>query len=134
MGDYVDVARTRHEMMGTTGIGIDETSAKRILQFIPVMHDLEAQRLQSMMPWVKEQDTVAGCGTAALVYDNDSAPIEHVSMNMSAAYPGASLKPCHRARSAMIVFVPSLGLTRQWPRCGERKFGAGSTGHGPSEG
>ena len=82
---YVGVARTRDDMTGIKVVGIDETSVKRGQEYVTVVHDLEAKRLLFMTPG-RKHDTVADFKAEVVAHGGDPDRIEHVCMDMSAAY------------------------------------------------
>lgn len=74
-------------------IGIDETSVRRGQDYITVVHDLQAKRLLFATPgaatrrWRRSR-------TQDLQRTGQAAQVEHVCMDMSAAYLKGSGSPC----------------------------------------
>jgi transposase len=82
---YVDAARKLDTMENVRVIGLDETSVRRGHTYVTVVHDLEARRLLFACPG-KDHPAVQGFRTDLLAHGGDPARIEHVCMDMSAAY------------------------------------------------
>jgi transposase len=82
---YVDAARTQDEMTGVKLVGIDETSLKRGHEYVTVVHDLEAKRLLFMTAG-RSHETVVDFKADMVAHAGDPNRIEHVCMDMSAAY------------------------------------------------
>ena len=82
---YVNEARAQDDMSQVRHIGIDETSVRKGYEYITVVHDVEQKRLlfategrdhATVQAFTQDLATHGGCAQA----------IEHVSMDMSAAY------------------------------------------------
>lgn len=82
---YVGIARQRDEMTGVRVVGIDETSLKKGHNYVTVVHDLEARRLLYMTPG-RGHETVAAFTQELAAHGGKPDGIEHVCMDMSAAY------------------------------------------------
>ena len=82
---YVEMARAQEQMTDVKVIGIDETSIKRGHQYVTVVHDLNAKRLLFMMAG-RNHETVHAFKADLSAHGGDSAEIEHVCMDMGAAY------------------------------------------------
>lgn len=82
---YVNIARGRDDMTGVRVIGIDETSVKKGHQYVTVVHDLEARRLLFVTPG-RDHETVAAFKQELAMHGGVADEIEHVCMDMSAAY------------------------------------------------
>lgn len=72
-------------MGGVRQIGIDETSVKKGHEYFTVVHDLEAKRLLFACPG-RDHATVAAFAQDLVAHGGDPAAVEHVCMDMSAAY------------------------------------------------
>ena len=66
-------------------IGIDETSVRRGQDYITVVHDLQAKRLLFATPG-RSHETVAAFTQDLQAHGGEAAQVEHVCMDMSAAY------------------------------------------------
>ena len=82
---YVPLARAQDDMRGVRRIGVDETSAKKGHAYITVVHDLEQKRLLFACPG-RDQATLATFARDLAAHGGDPAAVEHVCMDMSAAY------------------------------------------------
>jgi transposase len=82
---YVQKARAKDKMTGMRVIGIDETSLKRGHDYVTVVHDLEAKRLL-FMTHGRSHKTVEQFKADMALHGGDPAEIEHVCMDMGAAY------------------------------------------------
>ena len=82
---YIDAARAKDDMSGVQLIGIDETSVKRGHNYITVVHDLQARRLLYASAG-RDHRTVLAFAADLQAHGGDAARIEHVCMDMSAAY------------------------------------------------
>jgi transposase len=82
---YVDAARAQDEMTGVKLVGIDETSLKRGHEYVTVVHDLKAKRLLFMTAG-RSHEMVVDFKTDMVAHAGDPGQIEHVCMDMSAAY------------------------------------------------
>jgi transposase len=82
---YVNAARAKDEMKGISLIGIDETSLKRGHEYVTVVHDLAAKRLLFMTEG-RSHATVVDFKADMVAHGGDPDQIEHVCMDMSAAY------------------------------------------------
>lgn len=82
---YVGVARAKDTMGGVKVIGIDETSIRSGQNYVTVVHDLEAKRLLFLTEG-SDHKTVAAFKTDLIAHGGDPDEIEHVCMDMGAAY------------------------------------------------
>jgi len=82
---YVAAARAQDDMRGVRQIGIDETSVKKGHAYLSVVHVLQAKRLLFACPG-RDQAAVAAFAQDLLAHGGDPAAVEHVCMDMSAAY------------------------------------------------
>jgi len=82
---YIKAARIRDDMSGVRKVGIDETSVKKGHEYITVVHDLEAKRLLFACPG-RDHETVAAFAQDLTAHGGDPEAVEHVCMDMSAAY------------------------------------------------
>lgn len=82
---YVKAARAQDDMGGVRLIGIDETSMKRGQEYLTVVHDLEAKRLLFATPG-RGHETVAAFAQDLTAHGGAPEAVEHVCMDMSAAY------------------------------------------------
>ena len=82
---YVGQARARQDMREVRIVGVDETSVRRGQQYITVVHDLDARRLLFATPG-RDHATVARFAQDLLAHGGRPEQIEHVCMDMSAAY------------------------------------------------
>lgn len=82
---YVEQARAKQDMRGVRMVGIDETSVRRGHQYITVVHDLDAKRLLFATPG-RDHETVKRFAQDLQAHGGQAQQIEHVCMDMSAAY------------------------------------------------
>jgi len=82
---YVDAARELDTMEGVRVIGLDETSVRRGHTYVTVVHDLQARRLLFACPG-KGHQSVDAFKADLVGHGGDPAEIEHVCMDMSAAF------------------------------------------------
>jgi len=82
---YVPLARAQDDMSGVRQIGVDETSAKKGHEYITVVHDLEAKRLLFACPG-RNHETMTAFVDDLRGHGGDPEAVEHVCMDMSAAY------------------------------------------------
>ena len=82
---YVTQARAKDDMSGVRLIGIDETSLRKGQNYITVVHDLKARRLLFGTPG-RDHQSVLDFAADLQAHGGDPAQIEHVCMDMSAAY------------------------------------------------
>lgn len=94
---YVSQARELESMVDITVIGIDETSLRRGQDYITVVHDLEAKRLLFATEGRSHQ-TVLDFAADLKAHGSDPDRIEHVCMDMSAAYALGTSKALPKAR------------------------------------
>ena len=85
IGHYVTKARAQDDMSTVTKVGIDETSVKRGHEYITVVHDLDAKRLLFASAG-RDHETVAAFAEDLTAHGGDPSAVEHVCMDMSAAY------------------------------------------------
>lgn len=87
---HVDKARALESLKDVNVIGVDETSLRRGQDYITVVHDLEGKRLLFATEGRSHQ-TVLDFAADLKAHGGDPGGIEHVCMDMSAAYAlGAS--------------------------------------------
>ena len=82
---YVDQARDKEVFDDVSLIGIDETSLHRGQSYITVVHDLQAKRLLFATPG-RDHQTVLDFVADLKAHGGDPADVQHVCMDMSAAY------------------------------------------------
>ncbi len=88
---YVEQARARESFKGVEIVGIDETSLRRGQDYVTVAHDLEAKRLLFAAEG-REHAAVVDFAADLAAHGGDPAAVNHVCMDMSAAYAkGVSL-------------------------------------------
>ena len=85
LAHYIPLARAQDDMSGVRRIGVDETSAKKGHDYITVVHDLELKRLLFACPG-RDHATLAAFAQDLAAHGGDPAAVEHVCMDMSAAY------------------------------------------------
>jgi transposase len=82
---YVTKARAQDDMSTVSKIGLDDTSVKRGQEYITVVHDLDAKRL--LFACAGRDHTALTAFAADLkAHGGDPDAVEHVCMDMSAAY------------------------------------------------
>ena len=82
---YVSEARAQETFENVETIGIDETSLHRGQSYITVVHDLEAKRLLFATEG-RDHQTVLDFVEDLKAHGGDPADVQHVCMDMSAAY------------------------------------------------
>ncbi len=82
---YVNEARAQDDMSEVRHIGIDETSVRKGHEYITVAHDMEQKRLLFATEG-RDHKTVEAFTKDLLEHGGQPQAIEHVSMDMSAAY------------------------------------------------
>lgn len=82
---YVQQARARQDMSKVRIVGVDETSVRRGQQYITVVHDLDAKRLLFATTG-RDHSTVERFAQDLVAHGGKTERIEHVCMDMSAAY------------------------------------------------
>ena len=82
---YVGQARALEKFDDVRIVGIDETSLKRGQNYLTVVHDLEAKRLLFATEG-RDHQTVVEFVADLKAHGGDPAKVEHVCMDMSAAY------------------------------------------------
>ena len=82
---YVQQAREQETFDDVRLIGIDETSLHRGQSYITVVHDLQARRLLFATPG-RDHQTVLDFVADLKAHGGDPADVQHVCMDMSAAY------------------------------------------------
>jgi transposase len=82
---YVTSARAQDDMRGVRQIGIDETSVRKGHEYLTVVHDLETKRLLFACPG-RDHATVTAFAQDLVAHGGDPTAVEHVCMDMSAAY------------------------------------------------
>jgi transposase len=96
LAHYIPLARAQDDMRGVRRIGIDETSAKKGHDYITVVHDLEQKRLLFACPG-RDQATLTAFAQDLAAHGGDPAAIEHVCMDMSAAYTKGAARALPKA-------------------------------------
>ena len=88
---YVQQARAREAFVDVQIVGIDETSLRRGQHYITVVHDLDAKRLLFATEGRSHQ-AVLDFAADLKAHGGEPAQVQHVCMDMSAAYAkGAAL-------------------------------------------
>jgi transposase len=82
---YVTTARAQEDMRGVRQIGIDETSVKKGHEDLTVVHDLQAKRILFACPG-RDHATVMAFAQDLAAHGGDPAAVQHVCMDMNAAY------------------------------------------------
>jgi transposase len=82
---YVSQARAKQDMSQVTFIGIDETSLRKGHQYVTVVHDLDQKRLLFATPG-KDHETVEAFAADLEAHGGKRGAIEHICMDMSAAF------------------------------------------------
>ena len=82
---YIDRARALESFEGVTIVGIDETSLRRGQDYITVVHDLDAKRLLFATEG-RDHQTVLDFAEDLAAHGGDPTEVQHVCMDMSAAY------------------------------------------------
>jgi len=82
---YVERARALDDMSGVKIVGIDDTSKRRGQDYLTVVHDLEAKRLLFATAG-RDHVTVVDFAADLKAHGGDPDQVEHVCMDMSAAY------------------------------------------------
>lgn len=82
---YIPAARALDDMSSTRLIGIDETSVKKGHEYITVVHDLQAKRLLFACAG-RDHETVAAFAQDLRAHGGAPEQVEHVCMDMSAAF------------------------------------------------
>src|SRR5450756_786686 len=82
---YVEKARALDDMSGVKIVGIDDTSKRRGQDYLSVVHDLEAKRLLFATAG-RDHVTVVDFAADLRAHGGDPDQVEHVCMDMSAAY------------------------------------------------
>lgn len=117
---YVSQARIKDDMSEVKLIGIDETSVKKGHQYITVVHDLQAKRLLFATSG-KDNTTVESFTQDLAAHGGQPQAIEHVCMDMSAAFAKGVREKSARRRSVTTAFTSWLWPARLWTRCARRK-------------
>lgn len=82
---YVPLARAKDDMRAVRRIGVDETSAKKGQTYITVVHDLDTKRLLFACPG-RDHETLKAFADDLKIHGGEPEAVEHVCMDMSAAY------------------------------------------------
>lgn len=82
---YVNQARAKDDMSGVRHIGVDETSVRKGHEYITVVHDLERKRLLFATEG-RDHQTLDDFAKDLAAHGGRAQAVEHVSMDMSAAY------------------------------------------------
>lgn len=94
---YVGQAREQESFEGVKVIGIDETSLRRGQDYVTFVHDLEHKRLLFGTEGRSHQSVVAFAADLK-AHGGDPAGVEHVCMDMSAAYALGAAKALPNAQ------------------------------------
>ena len=94
---YVQQARARQDMSAVRTVGVDETSVRRGQQYITVVHDLDAKRLLFATTG-RDHTSVQRFAQDLRSHGGKPEQIEHVCMDMSAAYALGVAKSLPQAR------------------------------------
>lgn len=94
---YVNQARALESMTDVTVIGVDETSLRRGQDYITVVHDLEHKRLLFATEGRTHQ-TVLEFAADLAAHGGDPGEVEHICMDMSAAYALGAAKALPNAQ------------------------------------
>jgi transposase len=116
---YVPLARAQDDMSGVRRIGVDETSAKKGHEYITVVHDLDAKRL--LFACAGRDHEILKTFTDDLRARGRPEAVEHVCMDMSAAYTKGATQACRRPASAMTASTSLPWRTRRWTRCAAKR-------------
>jgi transposase len=107
---YIKEARAKEDMSRVRHVGLDETSVKRGHEYITVVHDLEAKRLLFACPG-RDHETVETFASDLKAHGGDPNAVEHVCMDMSAAYTKGVGKSLPQAAISFDRFhVVALGV------------------------
>lgn len=82
---YVEQARALESFEGVQIVGIDETSLRRGQDYVTVVHDLDAKRLLFATEG-RDHQTVLDFAADLKAHGGDPVQVQHVCMDMSAAY------------------------------------------------
>lgn len=82
---YVEQARAREDMSTARTVGVDETSTRRGQHYVTVFHDLDAKRLLFATEG-RDHQTIERFAEDLQAHGGDPGQIEHVCIDMSAAY------------------------------------------------
>jgi transposase len=82
---YVDEARAKEDHHGVTRLGVDETASRRGQNYISLFHDLDGRRLLFACEG-RSQKAVKAFTEDLACHGGDPSAIEHVCIDMSAAY------------------------------------------------
>jgi transposase len=82
---HVEKARALESMEGVHTVGIDETSLRRGQNYITVVHDLDTKRLLFATEG-RDHQTVLEFAQDLKAHGGDPDQVEHICMDMSAAY------------------------------------------------
>lgn len=100
VGHHVAAAHAKENWGMVTSVAVDETSAKRGHRYVTVFMDAARRRVLLVVEG-KGKEAIAAFARALVEHGGDPAQIEHVVMDMSAAFQ-AGVKECFP--SARIVF------------------------------
>ena len=82
---YVDEARTLEDHSDVSRLGVDETASRRGQNYISLFHDLDGKRLLFACEG-RSQKAVEAFAEDLIAHQGDPQAIEHVCIDMSAAY------------------------------------------------
>jgi len=100
---YVDTARALEDHSEVTRVGIDETASRRGQNYISLFHDLTGKRLLFACEG-RSQTAVKEFSDDLVEHGGDSAAIEHVCIDMSAAYIAGVAKHLPQAEVTFDAF------------------------------
>lgn len=82
---YVTQARRQQDMKQVRIVGIDETSLRRVQDYVTVVHDLDAKRLLFCTEG-RDHQTIGAFAEDLRAHGGEPTAIAHACMDMSAAY------------------------------------------------
>lgn len=100
---YVDTARTLEDRSDVSRVGIDETASRRGQNYISLFHDLTGKRLLFACEG-RSQTAVKAFSDDLVEHGGDAATIEHVCIDMSAAYIAGVAKHLPQAEVTFDAF------------------------------
>ena len=125
---YVNEARAQDDMSEVRHIGIDETSVRKGHEYITVAHDMEQKRLLFATEG-RDHKTVEAFTKDLLEHGGQPQAIEHVSMDMSAAYLKGVQQQLPQAAICYdrFPFMWPRWRARRWTRCAVQSSRPGPT-------
>jgi len=94
---YVTDARRKQDMSGVKVVGMDETSLRKGHEYVAVFHDLDSKRLLFATPG-KDHKTVQAFAADLQAHGGEPAAVDHVCMDMSAAFLKGATEHLPRAQ------------------------------------